>query len=472
MFTSIVEFRLSGRGLGRRFCPAFPAVRALHPIRGNALQWLWSAAMLPVLLLPLSALAQPTLSLDAALMLAQQRSRQMLAQDALASSSRQMALAVGQLPDPTLKLGVSNLPVTGPDRYSFTNDFMTMRSIGVAQEFTRVGKRKARATRFEREAEVAQAARAALLANLRRDTAMAWLERHYQERMLELLKTQRTETALQTDAADAAYRGARGAQADVFAARSAVAQIDDRIRQQERQITVATTKLVRWVGDAGTQPLAAPPSLTAVHLQTHGLDQQLAHHPQIALMETQEAVARAEVEVAQTSKQSDWSLELMYSLRGSAYSNMISLNASIPLQLDQKNRQDREVAAKLLIAEQLQAQREEALREHVAEAQTWLLEWQGNQQRLAHYDSTLIPLATERTRAALAGYRGGGSALATVLEARRMEIDTHMDRLRLEMETATRWAQLEHLLAPEPEASAKDPTAKTPQSSQATESSK
>ncbi len=472
MLTSIVEVPRPDRRQGRQFCPALPAVRALHPIIGNALQRLWSAALLPALLLPLSALAQPTLSLDGALMLAQQRSRQMVAQDALASSSRQMALAAGQLPDPTLKLGVSNLPVTGPDRYSFTSDFMTMRSVGVVQEFTRVGKRKVRAAKFEREAEVAQAGRAALLANLRRDTAMAWMDRHYLERMLELLKTQRTETALQTDAADAAYRGGRGSQADVFAARSAVAQIDDRIRQQERQITVATTKLARWVGDAGTQPLAAPPSLAAVHLQIHGLDQQLAHHPQIALLETQEAVARAEVDIAQTTKQSDWSLELMYSQRGSAYSNMISLNASIPLQWDQKNRQDSEVGAKLLIAEQLQAQREEALREHVAETQTRLQEWQGNQQRLAHYDSTLIPLATERTRAALAGYRGGGSALAAVLEARRMEIDTRMDRLRLEMETATRWAQLEYLLPPETEASANGPAAKTPQSSQATEASK
>ena len=489
MFTSHVEAnflrcclsrlsRLSGR---HHPCRAtLPQLPAVFCAIGTPLRWLDSAllaallaALITALVGPLSAQAQATLSLEQALALAQQRSRQLVAQDALASSSQQMAMAASQLPDPTFKLGINNLPVTGPDRYSVTSDFMTMRSVGVAQEFTREEKRKARASRFDREAGVAQAGRAALLANLRRDTAMAWLDRHYLERMLELLKTQRNETALQTDAADAAYRGGRGTQADVFAARSAVAQIDDRIRQQERQITVARTKLARWVGDAGSQPLAAPPSLAAVHLQTHGLDQQLAHHPQIALMETQEAVARAEVDIAQTNKQSDWSLELMYSQRGSAYSNMISLNASIPLQWDQKNRQDREVAAKLLIAEQLQAQREEALREHVAEAQTWLQEWQGNQQRLAHYDSTLIPLATERTRAALAGYRGGGgSTLAAVLEARRMEIDTRMDRLRLEMETATRWAQLEHLLAPEPEASAKDPVAKTPPSNRATETSK
>ena len=125
---------------------------------------------------------------------------------------------------------------------------------------------------------------------------------------------------------------------------------------------------------------------------------------------------------------------------------MISLNASIPLQWDQKNRQDREVSARLALAEQMRAQREEATREYLAEAQNWLQQWQGNRGRLAHYDSSLIPLAAERTRAAIAAYRGGGGMLAAVLESRRMEIDTRIERLRLEMETAGLWAQLEFLI--------------------------
>ncbi len=61
----------------------------------------------------------------------------------------------------------------------------------------------------------------------------------------------------------------------------------------------------------------------------------------------------------------------------------------------------------------------------------------------------LIPLAAERTRAALAAYRGGGAPLSAVLEARRMEIDTRLERMRLEMENAGVWAQLEYLI-PQP----------------------
>jgi len=79
----------------------------------------------------------------------------------------------------------------------------------------------------------------------------------------------------------------------------------------------------------------------------------------------------------------------------------------------------------------------------------WLQEWQSNRERLAHYDSALIPLSLERTRAAIAAYRGGSGQLTAVLEARRMEIDTRMDRLRLAMETAALWAQLEYLIPAE-----------------------
>ena len=97
----------------------------------------------------------------------------------------------------------------------------------------------------------------------------------------------------------------------------------------------------------------------------------------------------------------------------------------------------------------MRALREEATREHVADARMWVQEWQSNRERLTQYDGALIPLSLERTRAAIAAYRGGSGQLTAVLEARRMEIDTRMDRLRLAMETAALWAQLEYLIPAE-----------------------
>jgi len=392
------------------------------------------------------AYAQPVLTFDQALRLAQDRSRQLVAQDYAAASAREMAVAAAQLPDPTLTAGINNLPINGADKFSLTRDFMTMRSVGVMQEFTRDDKRQARAARFEREAEVAQAGRTQMLANLQRDTALAWLDRYYQERIREVLTAQRDEARLQVEAADAAYRGARGSQADVFAARTAVAQIEDRIAQADLQIATAKSRLARWIGDSAGLPLGTAPAMEAATVESTGVEVHVLHHPQIDLLLKQEQVARAEVDVAQANKRADWSAELMYSQRGPAYSNMISINFSIPLQLDRKNRQDRELAAKLALIDQLQAQRDEVTREHVADVRTWLQQWRSNRDRLARYDSSLLPLAAERARAAAAAYRGGSAPLATVLEARRMEIDIRLERVRLEMENAGAWAQLEYLI--------------------------
>ncbi len=395
------------------------------------------------------AQAQSPLTLDDALRLAQERSRQQPAQDSAAAAARAQSVAAAQRPDPTLKAGLSSLPISGPDRYSLTRDSFTMLSLGVVQEFTRHDKLRARAARFDREAELAEAGRAVALATLRRDTALAWLERHHQERMRELLLLQRAETALQVEAADAAYRGGRGALADGFAARSAVAQIDDRMRQIDVQLATAATKLARWVGPDAERPLAAPPDLARTRLAGGDLAAHLEHHPQLALLARQEAVARAGVDIAQGNQRSDWSVELAYSQRGPAYSNMVSVAVSIPLQLDRINRHDRELSASLAFAEQMRAQREELTREHLVEARTWLQQWQGNQGRLAHFDSVLIPLAGERTRSAIAAYRGGAGPLSSVLEARRLEIDARMERLRLAMETAGLWARLEYLIPSE-----------------------
>lgn len=387
-----------------------------------------------------------TLSLPAALRAAEARSHALLAQDAAARSARDMAVSAGRLPDPMLRLSIDNLPVDGPMRFSLSEDFMTMRSVGLSQTLTRADKRRARAARFEREADTAQAARAMQLAELRRGTALAWFERYYQQQLVDLLSRQRDEAALQIEAAEAAYRAGRGAQAEVFMARTGVARIEDRIRDAEARVANAVTQLARWVGEPASAPLGEAPAIAQTRLAAHALSHELERHPDIALMAAREAVAEAEAEVARQDRHADWSVSLMYSQRGAAFSNMASLAVSVPLQWDRKNRQDRELAARLAKAEQVRAEREEMTRAHRAETERWLTTWRSNLARLDDYDATLIPLAAERTRAALAAYRGGRGTLAAVLEARRMEIDTRLERLRIEMETAGLWVELEYLI--------------------------
>ena len=163
------------------------------------------------------------------------------------------------------------------------------------------------------------------------------------------------------------------------------------------------------------------------------------------MLAKKEEVAAAEVRMAQTNKKADWSVALMYSQRGSAYSNMISVNVLVPLQWDQKNRQDREVAAKLAMLDQARAEREDMLRAHTAEVRAMIAEWENDRERSARYAREVLPLATERSQATLGAYRGAKASITDVLLARRNEIDVRVQALQLEMDTARLWAQLNFL---------------------------
>jgi outer membrane protein TolC len=390
--------------------------------------------------------ADTVLTLPEAQRLAVARSRQLSAQDSVVTAAREMAVAAGQLPDPIATLGVNNLPVNGPDAWSLTRDFMTMTNVGVMQEFTRADKREARAERFEREADKALAERGARIASIQRDTALAWLDRYYAEAMAAVVSEQSGAARMEIDASEGAYRSGKGNLADVLAARAALIGLDDRASEVSRKVSASKIALARWIGSAAEAPLAAKPMADAIQLDPRMLDEELEHHPQVAVLAKQEAIAAAEVRVAQANKTADWSLALMYSQRGSAYSNMVSVNVSVPLQWDQKNRQDREVAAKLAMLDQARAEREDMLRAHIAEVRAMLAEWENDRERSTRYGRELLPLASERTQATLAAYRGGKASITDVLLSRRNEIDVRLQALQLDMDTARLWAQLNFLV--------------------------
>jgi outer membrane protein TolC len=417
----------------------FPMLRRAMPAIVMLVAWMPSA----------STAAEAALTLAEAQRAAVVRSRALDAKGFAISASREMAVAAAQLPDPVISLGVENIPVDGADKLSLGRDFMTMRRVGVMQELTRGRKRELRAQRFELEARKGSAEREATLATIQRDAATAWLDAYFAEAAAGLIAEERLRGLQELEASDVAYRAGRASQADVFATRSAVAMLDDRAADAERRVATARIMLARWTGIAEGRPSGAPPAFDTLRLGEHDLHEQLATHPQIEALSLQQEIASAEAKLADAGKRPDWTVEIAYSQRGPAYSNMVSLGVSIPLPWDPANRQDREVAAKLAAAGQAEAQRDESLRGHLAEVTAMTQEWQSNRSRLLRYGREILPLAANRSDAALATYRGGKSSLADVLAARRSELEARLQSLQLEAETARLWAQLNYLFPEE-----------------------
>lgn len=408
------------------------------------LRMVWLCAALAGLAQP--ALAQP-LTLAEAQQLAEHRAPQLAVARAQEAAAREMAVAAGQLPDPVLKVGVSNVPLSGEMAYSLVQDGMTMRSVALMQELTRGDKRLARVDKANREAELAQVQQRQTLADTRRETALAWLDLAYQEGMRGLIETQLAELALQQQAVESAFRAGKGEQADIFAIRLASERIRDQLAQMQRDIAMARSRLARWLGEEalGERPLADPPELAPPSWRPDLAPEVASRHPTLAAQAGQVALAEADVRLARENRTPDLAVELMLSQRGPAYPNMVSLNFSMPLPWDRANRQDREWGAKLAQLDQARAAQDDMRRAYLAELRGTLAAWQSNRARVQRYDEALIPLARQQTDAALAAYRAGSGMLARVLEARRMTIDAQMERQRAALDAARAWAQLNFL---------------------------
>ncbi|MCE7521890.1 TolC family protein [Alloalcanivorax xenomutans] len=412
-----------------------------------------SALLLALLLTSLGsgtvATASPAaapLSLEQALRLAETRSQALQAQDAAALAARHQSHAAERLPDPMLQLSLANVPVDGPSRFSLDEDPMTMRSVGLAQTFTRKAKRQARSQRFKRQAEEAETGRGVRLATMRQQTAQAWFAYYYQQRLHELLLRQRRLAAEQVEAQRSAYGSGQASLSEVLEAQTLEAEIGTRLYDASAAVDAAKARLARWVGTLETDRLAIPPALDQTRITAHLSDHKPDALPSLARISAQRRSALADADVARAEARADLTWSLMYTQRSEPFSDLASIGVSFPLQWNKKNRQQRQVAAKLAEADRLAAEHEEHLREHLMEVDVLLAQWRSNLKQLRDYEEKLIPLAAQRSASTLSAYRGNNTSLASVLKARLDELATATEKLNLEARTAELWSELEFLV--------------------------
>lgn len=387
-----------------------------------------------------------TLSLAEALKVGEKLSPRLAAQGAALAAANELVPRARELPDPKLRIGIDNLPVNGADRFSYDGDFMTMRKIGVMQDFPNGEKRKLRGERAARERDVEAANLAAQRTGLRREVALAWVELYFAQQARTPLVELVGEVQLQLDTVSAAIAAGRQNTADALTLRGAGVAAQDRVIEQDRSVERARYALAAWLREDASRPLAGPPDTGRFDHPPTALLANLHEHPEQRIYAEREALARTDVALAANSKKSDWSLEVAYGQRGPAFSNMISVMVSIDLPWEAEKRQDRDIAAKRLLAEQVLAQGEEARRMREAELRGIYADWQTAGVRIERFEKLLLPLARERVGATLAAYRGGRGELGTVLEARRAETETRLGSLQAQLERARAWAKLNFLL--------------------------
>jgi cobalt-zinc-cadmium efflux system outer membrane protein len=391
------------------------------------------------------ARAEEELSLDAAVRRAIQIAPQVSAQAANLDAMKALTISAGRLPDPELIVGIDNLPVTGADAYSTTRDFMTMRKVGVMQEFPAAAKRKLQHERAEAEANIADAELTEERLAIAQQVAQAWVRRAAAEAALNDLRSLQPEVDLQTSAARAALAAGRGSTAEALAAEAAVAQLRNRLLRLQGETRQATAELARWLGDEANLTLAPMPSFDELPTPPAALLEAVHEHGSLLPFESQIQAARADVDLAKAQRRPDWSAQLAFAKRGPDFSDMVSLEFRVGLPLFTKNRQNPAISAKHAQLRKLEAERAAELRMHTAEVQQMIVDWQQLGEQLHQYERELLPLSRERSRAALASYRSGRGDLRLALDAYTQEIDFVVEHAQLMNERGRAWAFLRYL---------------------------
>jgi len=391
-------------------------------------------AVLAIALLPVVGDAA-SLTLDQALMLAVQRSAAARAARAEATSARQAARAAGQLPDPAVSVGVDNLPVTGTDRFSTTADSQTMKRIGLSQQWVSRDKREARRAAADAAANRQVAATDAAIAETRLQTALAYVDAYFAGEALRFATLDEHHAGEAFELAKARLASASGDAQDVLALTATRGLAEDDSADARQARADAMVVLQRWVGVP--VDMLDPPAMGQAQAEAA----YVAASPAVRSAQREVEVARREAAGAASERQPDWSWQVSYGQR-SGYPDMLSFGVSIPLPVARAERQDRQVAARVALIEKAEAQLEEATRAAAAEYQGLDNDAQRLVRRIERFRTAVVMPAHQRTEVALAGYRSTRTPLATLFEARHLEVDAQRKLLTLQRDLARTQAQL------------------------------
>lgn len=371
--------------------------------------------------------AEEPLTLVESIQLATQNQPLLQSLDDAAASSRQAAIAEGQLPDPKVKFGFINLPVTKRDILRFDRDDQTMVSIGISQDVIPLKKREIASNRMAAESDQFHTEQIATARTIERDVALAWLDVYEAQRKSELYQQTIKEMAAERNVLLKTISSGGSKSIDVLRIDTQISMTNEKLIFAKRDERKARAALSRWIGAAASRSISFELPVMSSSLNNDEAKMELDRHPLLNNAYQTEKVARLDVERAQADLQRNWGWELGYGKRFADRTDMLSFQVSVDLQLDRGNRQDRRTAEKLVLVEKARKITEDRRRELSSELESAMADADAAEARENEHLNQLIPNAEAKLSLAKAGYSAGKLPLSDVWEARRDVIDIELD---------------------------------------------
>ena len=396
-----------------------------------------------------SAVQAEPWTLEQTLTEAQRYSAELSASRNEAQALDAMADSATQLPDPKLKFGIENVPVQGNNDGRMTREGMTMQKIGVMQRYVSSEKRDRKAQTLQAQARGVLAKSEAIRAALQRDTAQAWLDLALAQQALGTAKNLVSETESQRGVQKASVGAGSSNPDSVLALQMTLSAMRDKETLAQRDVRLAQSRLLQLTGRAISDVRGPLPRYQRLPAEEITLEEGIAQHPEVEAARREAETAKARSAQSAVAAIPDVDVEVFYAHRAEGYDDMAGVMFSVDLPLFQSRRQDKDYAADVSRSMQAVDQLTLLKREHVAQVQTLVAQYQAAQTLWQRQRDEVLPLQRQRLDVLTAQYRSGQSDLSTLLEARRGVLDTALAVNQAEREMARTWAAVNWLIPQE-----------------------
>ena len=365
-----------------------------------------------------------------------------------AGALRDESVAGGQLPDPTMRVGLANFPIQSG---GFTTEGMTQAQLGIRQVFPGGDTRELTTRKFRTLADEMSHKADGRGRDVLTAVRMAWLETHYWREAHQMAIESRPFFADLATITTSLYSVGRKSQQDVLRADLELRRLDDRIINMSNQHSRSRAALSEWVGTESERPLATMmPEWKAVP-PLGVLKKDLRAHPAMLAADASVGASFVSVDLAEQKYKPDWAVDLGYGYRdgylsnGDPRSDFVSVSVTVDLPFFRSNRQDKSVGAALSQRRAADQSREELLRRLNSQLDAEYVRWEELGSRLALYEESILGVSADNASAALAAYQSDTGDFADAMRGYVDDLNTRLEYIRLQVERAQSYAMLANL---------------------------
>jgi outer membrane protein TolC len=388
-----------------------------------------------------------------------------------------MSVAVGTLPDPTVSIGLANLPTNG---FDFGQEGMTQAKVGITQMFPRGETLKFKSQQLKLQSKMFPYQRLDREAKVAVTVGSLWLDAYRVQQSIVLIEQNRALFEQLADVAEASYSSALGKtrQQDIVRAQLELTRLEERLDKLGQQKNRFEGMLLQWLtqisDDSGAKenvslaakfslhnillseelPKIAPINHQLVYqenwLQPNDLVPYFAKHPAVVAIDKKVKATKTGITLAKQKYQLQWGVNASYGYRaddpmGNSRADLFSVGVSFDLPIFTENRQDKEVQSAISTTEAIKTEKLLLLRQLLGSYSSAKGRLQRLKDRQILYKAKLLPQIHDQAEASLTAYTNDDGDFAEVVRARIAVLNAEIDELTLDVEEQKIHLELNYL---------------------------